>query len=66
MVLALATFASVRSANRAARVAEESLLAGNRPLILPSRTEDPSVKVGFGDDHFVMTPGGGRHGRGLR
>jgi hypothetical protein len=59
LVLASATFASVRSANRAARVAEESLLAGIRPLILPSRPEDPSVKVGFVDDHFVLTPGGG-------
>jgi hypothetical protein len=30
-VLAVATFASVRSANRAARAAEESLLDGLRP-----------------------------------
>jgi hypothetical protein len=59
LVLASATFASVRSANRAARVAEESLLAATRPLLMPSRTEDPPVKVGFGDDHFVVTPGGG-------
>jgi hypothetical protein len=59
LVLALATFASVRSANRAARVAEESLLAGIRPLLIPSRPEDPPVKVGFGDNHFVQSPGGG-------
>ena len=59
LVLASATFASVRSANRAARVAEQSLLAGIRPLILPSRPEDPPVKVGFADDHYVLTPGGG-------
>jgi hypothetical protein len=59
LVLAAATFASVRSANRAARVAEESLLAGIRPLLMPSRPEDPPLKVGFGDDHFVLTPGGG-------
>jgi hypothetical protein len=26
---------------------------------MPSRTEDPPIKVGFGDDHFVLTPGGG-------
>ena len=32
LVLALATFGSVRSANRSARVAEESLLASVRPL----------------------------------
>ena len=59
LVLATATFASVRSANRAARVAEESLLAATRPLLMPSRTEDPPIRVGFGDDHFVLTPGGG-------
>lgn len=56
LVLASATFASVRSANRAARVAEESLLAATRPLLMPSR---PPIRVGFGDDHFVLTPGGG-------
>lgn len=57
--LAGATFASVRSANRAARVAEESLLAGIRPLLLPSRAEDAPIKVSFADDHHVLTPGGG-------
>jgi hypothetical protein len=59
LVLAAATFASVRSANRAARVAEESLLAGMRPLLMPSRPEDAPIKVGFVDNHFVLTPGGG-------
>lgn len=59
LVLAVATFASVRSANRAARVAEQSLLAGIRPLLMPSRPEDPAVKVGFADEHYVRTPGGG-------
>lgn len=58
LVLASATFASVRSANRASRVAERSLLAGIRPLIMPSRPEDPALKVGFMDNHFVMVPGG--------
>jgi hypothetical protein len=59
LVLAGATFASVRSANRAARVAEVSLLAGLRPLLLPSRMQDASQKIGFADDHFVHAPGGG-------
>jgi hypothetical protein len=59
LVLAGATFASVRSANRAARVAEESLLAGMRPLLVPSRPEDAPIKVMFVDEHAVMTPGGG-------
>ncbi len=59
LVLAVATFGSVRSANRAARVAEESLLAGMRPLLVPSRPEDAPLKVTFIDDHVVRTPGGG-------
>ena len=58
LVLAIATFGSVRSANRAARVAEESLLAGIRPLLMPSRFDDPKQKVGFGDNHFVALEGG--------
>ncbi|MDX6411182.1 MAG: hypothetical protein QOE91_698, partial [Gaiellaceae bacterium] len=56
LVLAGATFASVRSANRAARVAELSLLAGLRPLLLPSRMQDEPQKIGFADDHFVHAP----------
>ena len=59
LVLAAATFASVRSANRAARVAELSLLAGLRPLLLPSRLQDVTQKIGFVDDHWVQAPGGG-------
>ena len=58
LVLAVATFGSVRSANRAARVAEESLLAGIRPLLMPSRPEDVAQKVGFADGHWVMVAGG--------
>ena len=58
LVLAVATFGSVRSANRAARVAEESLLAGIRPLLMPSRFDDPKQKVGFADNHYVAVEGG--------
>src|SRR5579864_9187802 len=58
LVLAGATFASVRSANRAARVAEASMLAGLRPLLLPSRLEDPPIKVSFVDDRWFTVPGG--------
>jgi hypothetical protein len=58
LVLAGVTVASVRSANRAARVAEQSLLAGQRPLLVPSRNEDPAVKVGFQDDVWFLVPGG--------
>jgi hypothetical protein len=45
VVLAGATFASVRSANRSARLAEVSLMAGLRPLLLPSRLQDEPQKV---------------------
>ena len=58
LVLAAATFASVRSSNRSARLAEEALLAQNQPLLMPSRLDDPPVKVGFADDHFVRVEGG--------
>jgi hypothetical protein len=57
LVLAGVTVASVRSANRAARVAEQSLLAGQRPLLVPSRTEDPAIKAGFQDDVWFLVPG---------
>jgi hypothetical protein len=59
LVLALATFAAVRSANRAARAAERSLLAGLRPLLMPSRMEDGAQKVFFSDDWHAVIPGGG-------
>jgi hypothetical protein len=58
LVLALATFSSVRSANKAARVAERSLQVGLRPLLLPSRIEDPVVKINFIDEHMVHVRGG--------
>lgn len=59
LVLAVATVASVRSANRAARAAELSLLAGLRPLLIPSRPQDPEQKVLFADDKWFVLPGGG-------
>jgi hypothetical protein len=58
LVLAGATFASVRSANRAARAAENSMLAGLRPLLMPSRLTDEPQKIGF-VDRWVVAPGGG-------
>src|SRR3954452_9598613 len=58
LVLAAATFASVRSANRAARAAELSLLANLGPLLLPSRLDDPEPKFGYADSHWVKLPGG--------
>ncbi|HEX8804996.1 MAG TPA: hypothetical protein VF743_12410 [Acidimicrobiales bacterium] len=58
LVLALATFSSVRSANRAARLAERSLMAGLRPLLLASRAQDPPEKVLWGDEHAARVEGG--------
>ena len=58
LVLALATFASVRSANRAARAAERSLQAGLRPLLVPSRLDDGDQKVYFAGGQHVIVAGG--------
>lgn len=58
LVLAVATFASVRSSSRTARVSERSLLEGIRPLLLPSRLQDEEQKIGFADDHWIHLPGG--------
>ncbi|HZS31705.1 MAG TPA: hypothetical protein VFA37_10645 [Gaiellaceae bacterium] len=57
LVLAGVTVASVRSANRAARVAEQSLLAAQRPLLVPSRLDDVTQKVGFADDVWLHVEG---------
>jgi hypothetical protein len=58
LVLAVATFASVRSANRAARTAERSLQAGLRPLLLPTRPDDPPLKILWQDRHKATLEGG--------
>jgi hypothetical protein len=59
LVLAGATYGSVRSANRAARAAEQSLLASLRPLLVSSKLEDPPQKVGFMDGRLLVVAGGG-------
>jgi hypothetical protein len=59
LVLAIATFGSVRSANRAARVAEQAMLAGQRPLLIDSHLDDASQKVSFVDEKWLHVPGGG-------
>jgi hypothetical protein len=58
LVLALATFVAVRAANRAARVAEYSMQIGIRPLLMPSRLEDPVQKLMWGDDFIAGLAGG--------
>jgi len=73
LVLAVATFASVRSGNRSARaadraartaersarIAERSLLAGQRPLLVNSRPQDPVQQVQFHEGKSLTVPGGG-------
>lgn len=59
LVLALATFASVRSANRSVRLTERSVLAGLRPVLAPSRPEASPERIQYGDGHWVTIPGGG-------
>jgi hypothetical protein len=58
LVLAVATFASVRSANRSTATAQEALQAGLRPVMMNSRFQDARQKVMFGDNRWVVVPGG--------
>ena len=58
LVLAAATFGATRSANRAARVAERAFEARLRPVLVPSRLEDPAEKILWGDQHWTRLPGG--------
>jgi hypothetical protein len=58
LVLALATFSAVRSSNRSARIAEVALQEQRRPLLAPSRLEDPEQKIMFMERHWVVASGG--------
>ena len=58
LVLAIATYASVRSSKRSAQASERALLAAIRPVLVTSRLEDPGEKVGFADQHWVKVAGG--------
>jgi hypothetical protein len=62
LILAVATFSAVRSANLSAKVAQASLLVGLRPVLMATRREDPTQKVNFGDRVWVPVPGGGAVG----
>jgi hypothetical protein len=61
LVLAVAAFSSIRSANRSAQAAERAVLAGLRPVLLPSRVDDRPEKVVWIDGHHVMLEGGGAY-----
>ena len=43
---------------RAARVSEQALNVGLRPLLFSARPQDATQKVGYGDDHWVALRGG--------
>jgi hypothetical protein len=65
LVLAVATFSSVRSAQRSTQIAERStqiaeraLLIGLRPVLVPSRVTDAPEAVRFGDGRTVSVSGG--------
>jgi hypothetical protein len=58
LILAIATFASVRSANYAARTAERAFQVALRPVLFPSHLEDAAQKIRWADNHWVSIPGG--------
>jgi len=65
LVLAVATFSSVRSGQRSTRIAERStqiaeraLLIGLRPVLVPSRVTDPPEAVRFVEGRLVTVHGG--------
>lgn len=53
LVLAGATFSSVRASNRSARLAERTLLASLRPFLIGGRLDDPIEKIRWGDGHWA-------------
>jgi hypothetical protein len=58
LVLAMATFASVRSANRAARTTGLTSPANLRPVLVPSRSQDPAEEITWPDGHRAGVAGG--------
>ena len=58
LILAIATFAAVRSSNRSAQVAEIALQEQRRPILVPSRLDDPVQKLNFSDGHWIRAEGG--------
>lgn len=58
LVLAVATFLSIRTAIRSNRTADRALRQGLRPILLPSLYTDPIQKIRYVDDHWLQVPGG--------
>lgn len=60
LALAGATYASVRSSNRSARLAELALQERRRPVLMHSNDDDRTQTVSFGGGGHQMSLGGGR------
>lgn len=58
LILALATFSAVRSSNRTARIAEAALQEQRRPVLAPSRFNDPPQKIMFLEGNWITAEGG--------
>ncbi len=58
LVLAIATFLSIRTAIRSNRTADRALQQGLRPILLPSLFTDPVQKIHYVDEHWLQVPGG--------
>jgi hypothetical protein len=57
LVLAVATFASTRSANHSARIAERALDLNLRPLLIPAHEWEPSERITFRDEIVDLRAG---------
>src|SRR5271169_6094164 len=58
LVLAVATFSAVRSANRSTRTAQLAFQESLRPVLMPSRFQDPPEKVMWKEGHWTRVDGG--------
>lgn len=58
VILAIATFASVRSAARSTRISEAALEEQRRPVLTHSRLDDVQQKMMFVDRHWIVVEGG--------
>ena len=63
LVLAAASFASIRSADRAALSSERALQASLRPLFIASGLNAPEQKVYWMDGHWTRIDGSGGYAR---
>jgi hypothetical protein len=58
LVLAVATFSAVRSANRGARIAQQAFQETLRPVLMASRIQDPPEKVMWKEGRWTHVDGG--------